>query len=195
MTKTASGPTITGDEHLLVYLGKVLSQQVKKKSLSDRLRDARPLPVGEHDVEGTIHFSLHADVGEDYETDRFTGVKLDAVLTWIMATVPGFMEDRLREAAAICIEVERAKLQGRNVRMVVWQDSEGNDHKVTAKEIKKKQKQVLAWADKAQETLAPFAKVIKTTVPAKGRVEVSEVKIKVEQTKTKKPTIPVVRTS
>lgn len=189
--KTAA--TIVGDQHLLVYLGKILSAKQNGKTLSDRIRDESPLPVGDHDVQGVIEFSLHAKVGEDYETDRFKGVALDEVLTWIMATVPGFMEDRLRRAASIVVELKRAEMEGRKVKATTWTDDDGKVHKILVREIQAEQAKVQAWKERAQETLAPFSKIIKQTVPAKGRLSVSKVQVKVTKGGKKKMTIPVAR--
>jgi hypothetical protein len=186
-------PVVVGDQHLLVYLGKVLTAKTGDKTLADRIRESSPLPVGEHEVEGVIEFSLHATVGEDYETDRYKGVALDEVLTWIMATVPGFMEDKLRRAAAIVIELKRAEDEKRKPRAITWTDEGGTEHRITAKEIAAEQEKVEAWKTRAQNTLAPFAKVIKQRVPAKGRLSVSQVRVQVGRTAQRKPTIPVVR--
>lgn len=182
--------TITGDEQLLVYLGKILSAKSKGKTLGDRIRDEHPIPAGEHDVQGVIEFSLHATVGDDYKVDRFKGVGLDEVLTWIMATIPGFMEDKLRKAAAIVIELKRADMEGRKPKATAWTDENGKVHKITVKEIKAEQEKVEAWKERAQKTLAPFAKVIKERVDAKGRLSVSDAQVKVTSSK---PTIPLVR--
>jgi len=188
--------TINGDRQLLVYLTKVLTAKTAGKTLGDRIREEEPLPVGKHDVSGTIQFSLTANVSEDCETDRFKGVGLDEVLTWIMATVPGFMEDKLRKAAAIVIEIKRAEMEGRKIKATTWTDENGKVHKILVREIKAEQARVQAWKERAQETMAPFAKVIKETVTAKGRVSVSNVDVKVTTDEgQQKPTVPVVRVS
>lgn len=172
---------ITHKEQLLVLLNKALDAKKSGKTLSDLIREAYPLEVGEQDVHGIVEFSLHAKIGEDYETDRYKGVALDEVLTWVMATVPGFMEDKLRRSAAIVIELKRAENENRDVQQIVWIDDAGQQHDITVQEIKNEQERVTAWKEKAQKTLAPFAKIIKTRVPAKGRVSVSNVQIQVNE--------------
>jgi hypothetical protein len=181
---------VEGNQHLLVYLGKVLSTKSGDKTLADKIREQNPLPVGEHDIKGVIEFSLHAKVGEDYKTDRYKGVSLDEVLTWTMATVPGFMEDKLRRAAAIVIELKRAETEQRQPKAIEWIDKKGVVRKISPLTIMNEKIKTQAWKERAQETLAPFSKVIKQSVPAKGRLSVSDVQVKITDGK---PSIPLVR--
>jgi len=190
----AKNQQISGDRKQdLVFVGKVLASQSKGKSLSDQIREELPLPVGESHVSGVIEYSMDVKIGEDYETDRFKGVKLDKVLSWVVATSPGFLEDNLRRAATVCVELDRASDEGREVHDVTWFDAKGESHTIKADEVKAEAQRVTAWEKRANDSIAPFAKCIKETVKAKGRIDLDNVELRVRPCDMRM-SVPVVRT-
>ena len=189
----AKNQTISGERKQdLVFVGKVLSSKTGDKTLSDRIREELPLTVGENHVSGTIEYSMDVKVGEDYETERFKGVKLDKILSWVVATSPGFLEDHLRRAATICVELDRAKDDGREVQDVAWIDADGKSHKIMAAEVLSEAERVRAWEERAGTTVAPFAKCIKEKVKAKGRIDLDNVELRVRPSNSMM-SVPVVR--
>lgn len=167
---------IDGDREVLVLLAKALTSKRGGATPSDR---KHLTIVGDFCHKGTLEYDLTGKVGKDYEKDTYYGVGLDNMLNVLMAVIPGFVEDYMRKACHIALELRKAELEEREVQDSHWVDEKGTHHPLTAQEILDVKAKVEKRIEQAKETVAPFAKVIKTTRPAAGRVDLKDVTLKV----------------
>jgi hypothetical protein len=157
----------------LIFLQKALSSASKSNPIKDLV--ARP---GKFDVTTQIEVRLSGEVGQDYEKETLYGVELNTFFNVLMASLPGFVENNMRKALSIALELKQAEVEERPVRNSQWTDEDGEIHFLFAEEVELARDRVEAMKDRAAAAIAPFSKCIKTVRPASGRVDVEIVEIR-----------------
>ena len=97
----------------MVLIAKVLDATRNKQKLSDPKRYPGAFPVGEHRLIGTLEYDIAFTKGMDTTADRFYGVPIDTVLL-LAFHYCGALREHFARAAAVCIEMRKAELEGPN---------------------------------------------------------------------------------
>jgi len=164
--------SVVGNKEDFALLAKAFVAKRGGKSLADRDNIQR---TGKFVRKGTLSYELHATVNPDYEQHKFWGVGLDDLLNMLIASVPGIVEDNMREAAAVIIELKRADMEDRPVQDIAYNDTSGREWILTAGYILEAQKRVEKLRDKAAEVSKEFAAVLKTKKKQRGAVQIESV--------------------
>ena len=162
----------------LALIAKALTATRNKRSLGDRNLIGH---VGKFRRSGVLHYTVTGEIEPDYNQDKFYGVGLNDMLNMLLAAIPGVVEDNMRPACAVLLEVQRADLAGRQLQRVVWTDSDDAAHTITIPEIKAALTRVENLKEKAGRVTAEFAKQIKTTRRQRGAVQIESAEFEVEK--------------
>jgi hypothetical protein len=160
------------DKALLLFLQKALGSKAAANPIKGL--EAQPGPF---DVQGTFSVRLSGSVGESYDQDKYYGVEIDELFNILIASLPGFMENTMRKACAIAVEIKRASIEGRSVRDSQWTAEDGEIHFLFAEEIIKASTRIEEMKERAKQAIAPFSEAIKVTRPAAGPVNVEIIEI------------------
>ena len=167
-----------GNTQDLALIAKALTAKRDGISMADR---GNITQTGKFRRAGTLHYVVTGEIAEDYDQEKFFGVKLDDLLNMLIAAVPGIVENHMRRACAILTEIHRARVEERRLRPAEYYDPDTGLVTVEVSDIKAATERVEKLRDKAAEITKEFAKSIKVTRTQAGAVTIKEAKFQVEK--------------
>ena len=159
---------LVGNKSVLWALGKALTSSAS--AVKDKPKDH---PPGNFTYKGIVRFEIEGFTKADYMADRYFGVEIDDMFNILMATIPGIVEDNMRRACHVAAEIKRAEMENRAVQDITWTNENGEAVLISADEVIKIMERVEGMPQRAEDTLAPFAKCIKQKRPAAGQIKIN----------------------